>query len=107
MALTSSGFCAYCMSGAGSHGLGWMMVGAGGQLLERRIVDRMVYAPERLVFEGAPVLDPPLAQDQASRAPIVTDGPPIDTRAVCRRSAHRGTGQAARAEGRGSASPGT
>ena len=51
------------------HGFGWLMVGAGGQLLERSIVDRMVYAPERLVFEGAPVLEPPLAQDQASRAP--------------------------------------
>ena len=37
-------------------GFGWMMVGAGGQLLERSIVDRMVFAPERLVFEGAPVL---------------------------------------------------
>jgi hypothetical protein len=33
-------------------GLGWMMVGAGGQFLERSIVDRMVYAAERLVFEG-------------------------------------------------------
>lgn len=37
------------------RGFGWYMVGAGGQLLERSIVDRMVYAPERLVFEGAPV----------------------------------------------------
>ncbi len=33
-------------------GLGWMMVGAAGQLLERSIVDRMVAGPERLVFEG-------------------------------------------------------
>ena len=48
------------------HGFGWMMVGAGGQLLERSIVDRMVYAPERLVFEAAPILDPPLVQDQAT-----------------------------------------
>lgn len=30
-------------------GYGWMMVGAGGQLLERSIVDRMVGSPERLV----------------------------------------------------------
>jgi hypothetical protein len=44
-------------------GFGWMMVGAGGQLLERSIVDRMVGGPERLVFEGPPVLVPPLAQD--------------------------------------------
>jgi hypothetical protein len=65
------------------HGLGWLMLGAGGQLLDRSLVDRMVYAAERLVFEGAPVLDPPLAQDQESRAPDVTEGPPINTRLVC------------------------
>jgi hypothetical protein len=64
-------------------GLGWMMVGAGGQLLERSIVDRMVGAPERLVFEGAPVLDPPLLQDLASRKATVTDGEPLDTLAAC------------------------
>jgi hypothetical protein len=64
-------------------GFGWMMVGAGGQMLERSLIDRMVYAPERLVFEGAPILEPPLVQDQASRTPITTEGPPLDTRAVC------------------------
>jgi len=37
-------------------GLGWRMAGAGGQLLDRSIVDRMVGRPERLVFEGAPVV---------------------------------------------------
>jgi hypothetical protein len=42
--------------------LGWFMVGAAGQLLERSIIDRMVYAAERLVFEGPPILAPPLAQ---------------------------------------------
>jgi hypothetical protein len=41
-------------------GFGWMMVGAGGQLLERSIVDRVVGSPERLVFEGPPILTPPL-----------------------------------------------
>jgi hypothetical protein len=65
------------------HGLGWLMVGAAGQFLERSLVDRMVYAPERLVFEGAPVLDPPLAQDRLHRQPSVTAGPPLDSRAVC------------------------
>jgi hypothetical protein len=65
------------------HGLGWMMVGAAGQLLERSLVDRMVGAPERLVFEGAPDVQPPLAQDQALRVPEVTAGPAIDSRAVC------------------------
>ncbi len=64
-------------------GLGWKMVGAGGQLLDRSIVDRMVGAPERLVFEGAPILEPPLAQDQSSRAPIVSEGLALDTIAVC------------------------
>jgi hypothetical protein len=62
-------------------GLGWMMVGAGGQLLERSIVDRS--APERLVFEGAPVLDPPLAQDLESRRPVVTGGQTLDTIRAC------------------------
>jgi hypothetical protein len=55
-------------------GLGWMMVGAGGQLFDRSIVDRMVGASERLVFEGAPMLKPPLEQDRESRRPIISDG---------------------------------
>ena len=65
------------------HGFGWLMVGAAGQRLERSLVDRMVYAPERLVFEGPPILDAPLAQDRVSRMPDVTAGAPLDTRAVC------------------------
>jgi hypothetical protein len=64
-------------------GLGWMMVGAGGQLLERSIVDRMVGAPERLIFEGAPILVPPLAQDRESRRPMPSDGAPLDTITAC------------------------
>jgi hypothetical protein len=43
-------------------GFGWYMVGAAGHLLERSIVDRMVGQPERLAFEGAPALEPALAQ---------------------------------------------
>jgi hypothetical protein len=64
-------------------GLGWMMVGAGGQLLERSIVDRVCGTPERLAFEGSPVLEPPIAQDAASRQPVAAAGEPLDTRAVC------------------------
>jgi hypothetical protein len=64
-------------------GFGWLMIGAGGQLLERSIVDRMVGAPERLVFEGAPILDPPLAQDRESRRPAPVDGHALDTVAAC------------------------
>jgi hypothetical protein len=64
-------------------GLGWMMVGASGQMLERSIVDRVVGSPERLVFEGPPVLKPPLAQDADSRRPVVIDGKILDTTAAC------------------------
>jgi hypothetical protein len=64
-------------------GFGWMMVGAGGQLLERSIIDRMVGAPERLVFEGGPILEPPLQQDRDSRQPIATAGEILDTLATC------------------------
>jgi hypothetical protein len=64
-------------------GLGWLDIGKAGQFLERSLVDRMVYAPERLVFEGAPILAESLVQDQMLRSPIVTDGPPLDTRAAC------------------------
>ena len=64
-------------------GLGWHMVGAGGQLLDRSLVDRMVYAPERLVFEGAPVLLAPLVQDHAARRPETFAGEMLDTVDVC------------------------
>jgi hypothetical protein len=64
-------------------GFGWMMVGAGGQLLERSIVDRMVGAPERLVFEGAPILLEPLAQSAEARQPHVVEGDWLDTRTIC------------------------
>jgi len=63
-------------------GLGWFMVGGAGQLLDRSIVDRSVGSPERLVFEGAPVMVSPLAQDRESRLPLVTEGIAIDTQAV-------------------------
>jgi hypothetical protein len=64
-------------------GFGWTIVGTGGQLLERSIVDRVVGTPERLVFEGPPILVPPLAQDETSRRPIVVDGVLLDTVAAC------------------------
>jgi hypothetical protein len=64
-------------------GYGWLMVGAGGQLLERSIVDRTVGAPERFVFEASPVLDPPLLQNQDDRRPVVTEGMVLDTPEAC------------------------
>jgi hypothetical protein len=60
-------------------GCGWFLVGAAGQLLDRSLADRMVFAPERLVFEAAPVIDPPLVQDIASRMPRAREGDPLDT----------------------------
>ncbi|MFC7736506.1 hypothetical protein ACFQX4_11750 [Roseomonas sp. GCM10028921] len=65
------------------HGLGWFLVGAAGQLLERSIVDPMVGAPERLVFEGAPVLVEPLAQDHTVREPEWIPGEVLDTCSAC------------------------
>jgi hypothetical protein len=64
-------------------GFGWMMVSTSGALLERSIVDRMVGGPERLVFEGGPVLLPPLQQDKESRRPIAVGGVVLDTVAAC------------------------
>jgi hypothetical protein len=60
-------------------GFGWMMVGAGGQMLERALIDRSVFGAERLVFEGPPILKPPLQQDRKSRRPVATDGDLLDT----------------------------
>jgi DNA polymerase I-like protein with 3'-5' exonuclease and polymerase domains len=64
-------------------GFGWMMVSSSGALLERSIVDRMVGGPERLVFEGGPVLVSPLQQDRACRRPIAVEGATLDTLAAC------------------------
>jgi hypothetical protein len=60
-------------------GFGWMMVGAGGQLLERSLIDRSVFGAERLVFEGPPILESPLQQDRESRRPVATEGDVLDT----------------------------
>jgi hypothetical protein len=64
-------------------GLGWYIVGKGGQLLERSLVDKMVYAAERLVFEGPPTLEAPLQQDIEARRPLSYDGDPANTTAIC------------------------
>ena len=64
-------------------GYGWMMVGAGGQLLERSIIDRIVGGAERLVFEGQPPLKPPLVQDAKQRRPIVSHGDALDSTDAC------------------------
>jgi hypothetical protein len=60
-------------------GFGWMMAGAGGQFLERSLIARSVFGAERLVFEGPPILEPPLRQDRESRRPIVIEGNILDS----------------------------
>jgi hypothetical protein len=60
-------------------GYGYYVVGAIGQMLDRSIIDAAVYGPERLVFEGAPVLEPPVAQDSRERRPQAHEGDIIDT----------------------------
>ncbi len=61
------------------HGLGWHLIGNAGQLLDRSLVDRMVAYGERLCFEGAPIIEPPLAQDASKRIPEAFEGEAIDT----------------------------
>jgi len=56
-----------------------MMLGRGGQLLERSLIDRSVFGAERLVFEGGPILQPPLGQDREARRPVTMDGALLDT----------------------------
>ena len=65
-------------------GLGWTIVGGGGQLLERSIVDCTVGKPERLVFEGPPIVELPLRQDTVARRPTVVDGDVLDSIAACK-----------------------
>ncbi len=65
-------------------GYGWMLVGVSGQLLDRSIIDRTVAAPERLVFEGPPIVEEPLKQDRKKRQPVVHDGGLLDTVRACK-----------------------
>ena len=65
-------------------GFGWIMVGGRGQLLVRSIVDTSVGLPERLVFEGPPLVVAPLAQNHAARQPQAHEGALLDTLAACR-----------------------
>jgi hypothetical protein len=64
-------------------GYGWIWISKAGSMLERSIVDRVVGDPERLVFEAAPILTAPLAQDAESRRPVAFEGATLDTRKDC------------------------
>jgi hypothetical protein len=60
--------------------LGRVVLGDVGQKLVRSIVDVAVASEERLVFEGGPVLKPPLVQDPDVRKPVAYDGKIVDTK---------------------------
>ncbi len=62
------------------HGLSYYYIGEAGQLLERSIIDASVGGSERLIFEAAPRLSPPLKQDP--REARFVDGPLLDTHAL-------------------------
>ena len=62
-------------------GLAWGVVGAAGQFLERGLIDKAVASPERLIFEGGPIVEPPLAQ--APRPARAQEGDILDTLAAC------------------------
>jgi putative DNA primase/helicase len=59
-------------------GWGWGMVSAAGLFLERAIIDKACGSPERLIFEGPPIIAPPL--EQTGRNAIAHDGSVLDTR---------------------------
>jgi hypothetical protein len=63
-------------------GYGYFVTSAAGQLLDRSIIDASVYGAERLVFEGAPILVPPVGQSQKERRPRFHDGVVVDTMAA-------------------------
>ena len=64
-----------------ANGFGWSLVSKGGAVLTRGLIDASVGSPERPIFEGAPAVMPPLAQDKSRRATAI-DGEILDTRAA-------------------------
>lgn len=62
-------------------GFGWGIVSAAGSFLERAIIDKSVGSPERLIFEGGPMVEPPL--EQAARYAVAHDGFSLDTLSCC------------------------
>jgi hypothetical protein len=57
------------------------IVSAAGRFLERALIDKSVGSPERLIFEGPPVIEPPL--EQAPRPAIAYEGEVLDTKTAC------------------------
>ena len=85
-------------------GYGYFVVSAAGQLLDRSIIDASVYGAERLVFEGAPILAPPVGQSQKARRPRAVDGVVVDTTDGTAAAHHYRDRQTPRAESQSKAS---
>ena len=64
-------------------GFGWNMVGAGGQLLERSIVDRMVYAPEAIGIRGRPGPRTAAGAGRCQPPAVAHEAMALDTRNAC------------------------
>lgn len=63
-------------------GYGWIFIDKAGRMHVRSPLDSSVGKAERLFFEGAPVLAPPLKQDAEKRRCKVVDGDIVNTREV-------------------------
>ena len=63
-------------------GFGWYLISTSGKPLERSIVDVSVGQPERLFYEGQPVLGEGLTQDAEARRARVVEGRVLDTAAI-------------------------
>ncbi|MFZ4700310.1 MAG: DNA primase family protein [Candidatus Methylumidiphilus sp.] len=61
-------------------GHGWIALARDGRMLPRQPVDTTVAGPERLVFEGGPILGADLGQDEEARRPRPTAGTAMETR---------------------------
>jgi hypothetical protein len=62
-------------------GFGWGWGSACGSFLERSLVDKACGSPERLIFEGKPIIEEPL--EQAPRNAVAHEGAILDTMAAC------------------------
>jgi hypothetical protein len=64
-------------------GFGWGCVSAIGSFLDRSVVDVAVGSPERLSFEGGPIVAKPLIQAPRLAKVVNPTGKALDTKAAC------------------------
>ena len=70
-----------CTTVCGSPATAGASVSAAGSFLERSLVDKACGSPERLIFEGPPIIEPPL--EQAPRLAVAHEGEILDTKIAC------------------------